>query len=117
MNANKNNTKESQMWIRILVVSLVMFYVYVGSTSFTRTIQVEQHIDYMSGIGRMLYASNMIVDSNHNVYKVSNSILLLKMNAAENIAKLKPGSQHVVKGYGIRAPFLSLYPTITQVMA
>lgn len=110
-------SKEAQLWIRIVVLILVVYYTYVGTTSFTRTIEVAQHIDYVSGIGRMLYASNMIVDTNNNVYEVSNSLLLLKMNAAENIAQLKPGSKYVVKGYGVRVPILSLYPVITQVAA
>ena len=110
-------SKEAQLWIRIVVLILVVYYTYVGTTSFTRTIEVAQHIDYVSGIGRMLYASNMIVDTNNNVYEVSNSLLLLKMNAAENIANLKPGSKYIVKGYGVRVPILSLYPVITQVAA
>jgi hypothetical protein len=113
---NNMSSKESQMWLRVFFFIVVVYYTYVGTTSFTRTIDVAQHIDYVSGIGRMLYASNMIVDTNNVVYEVSNSILLLKMNAAENIAQLKPGSKYVVKGYGVRVPVLSLYPVITQVV-
>jgi hypothetical protein len=111
------NSKQTQQLARIVFAILVVFYVYVGTTSFTRTIEVGQHLDYVSGIGRMMYASNMIVDINHKVYEVSNSILLLKMNAAENISILKPGSKYIVKGYGVRVPLLSLYPIITEVIS
>mgnify|MGYP004054266773 CR=1 FL=1 len=107
--------KETKLWLRVFFLIVVVYYTYVGTTSFTRTIGVSQHIDYVSGIGRMLYASNMIVDTNNDVYEVSNSLLLLKMNAAENIAQLKPGKKYVVKGHGVRVPILSLYPVITQV--
>ena len=108
--------KELKMYIQVFLVICLIFYIYYGLTAFKRTIEISQHIDYVSGYGRMLYASNMIADKNNTIYEVSNSILLLKMNAAENIAKLEVGKKYVVKGYGIRVPLIGLYPKITEVV-
>ena len=109
--------KPYKMYIQIFLFICLIFYIYYGLTAFKRTIEISQHIDYVSGFGRMLYSSNMIADKNNTIYEVSNSILLLKMNAAENIAKLDVGKKYVVKGYGIRVPLFGLYPKITEVVS
>ncbi len=108
--------KEYKLYIQIFLFICLIFYIYYGLTAFKRTIEISQHIDYVSGFGRMLYSSNMIADKNNTIYEVSNSILLLKMNAAENIAKLDVGKKYVVKGYGIRVPLIGLYPKIVEVV-
>ena len=86
-------------------------------TRFERRITVKTNTIFGSGSGRVVSVSNMVSDEQGRVYKVRNVLLLLKFRAAETQAALKPGETLAVRGYGLRVPWLGLYPTIYEVVA
>lgn len=99
----------------IIVVALLIHILLLIFTRFTRNITVETNMAYGSGSGRVAEVSNIVSDKEGRVYKVRNVPLLLQFRAAEAQAALKPGTSHTIRGYGVRVPFLGMYPTIYSV--
>tara|TARA_Y100000389_G_scaffold109924_1_gene107042 strand:+ start:22341 stop:22562 length:222 start_codon:yes stop_codon:yes gene_type:complete len=59
---------------------------------------------------------NIISDTENNVYQIKNKALLLKFNASELLSTIESGKSYQVQGYGLRIPFLNLYPNIIEVV-
>ena len=89
-----------------------MFYFYFFVTKFTKTITVKD--EFVEGQYRSII--NIISDTENNVYQIKNKTLLLKFNASELLSKIENGKSYQIKGYGLRIPFLNLYPNITEVV-
>ncbi len=53
-----------------------------------------------------------IVDSNDKLYQIDNVWFLGDFNRAEDYNRLTKGKSYEVKGFGIRIPFLDMYPII-----
>jgi hypothetical protein len=108
-------------FLRFLVIALFLIILFhialLLFTRFERQITVKTNTVFGSGSGRALSVSNMVSDEQGHVYKVQNVLLLLKFRAAETQAALKPGETFTVRGYGLRIPWLGLYPTIYEVVA
>jgi hypothetical protein len=106
---------ESVSFLMIVVIVLLFaFFVHILLILFTRfekTITVESNLAY--GGNRSI--GNVISDKEGNIYKIRNVTLLLHFRAAELQAMLKPGETFKVKGFGVRVPFLGMYPTIYDV--
>jgi hypothetical protein len=95
-----------------IFVYIFIFYFYYFNTKFTKEITVNKQ--YIEGHSKFLL--NVISDTDNNVYTVDNKFLLLKFNSTENIAKLQSKKKYTIKGYGVRIPFLDLYPIILDVI-
>lgn len=96
--------------IAILLPILIRF-IYVYSTPFSRTITIKQKNDYSRG--RTI--SNTVADVTGEVYEVANSYPVLYFTASENWSTLEVGKSYKVTGNGIRIPILSLYPNIVTI--
>jgi hypothetical protein len=86
-------------------------------TRFERTITIDSTNTFGSGGVRHVRVNNMVTDKEGRTYMIRNVLLLLHFRAAEVQAKLKTGQTYTVRGYGVRVPFLGMYPTITTVDA
>jgi len=106
---------ESVSFLMILVIvllfALFVHILLILFTRFERTITVESNLAY--GGNRSI--GNVVSDKEGHIYKIRNVALLLHFRAAEIQAMLKPGETFKVKGFGIRVPFLGMYPTIYDV--
>ncbi len=89
-----------------------MFYFYFFLTKFSRIITVKD--EFIEGQYRSII--NIISDTENNVYQIKNKALLLKFNASELLSKIESGKSYQVQGYGLRIPFLNLYPNIIEVV-
>ena len=56
----------------------------------------------------------MITDTNGNAYMVSNYIFVWDFKSAEIYGSMDVGKSYTVSTYGIRLPFLGLFPNIVQ---
>ena len=54
----------------------------------------------------------MIVDSKGYHYNINNSLWLLKFDSIEDWDEIEPDKHIIVKYYGLRIPFLGLFPNI-----
>jgi hypothetical protein len=97
----------------IIAASVVVHIGLLIFTRFERTITIDSTNTFGSGGGRSLRVNNMVTDKEGRTYAIRNVLLLLHFRAAEVQAKLKTGQTYTVRGYGLRVPFLGLYPTIT----
>lgn len=92
----------------IILLPILIRFIYVYSTPFSRTITIKQKNDYSRG--RTI--SNTVADETGQVYEVANSFPVLHFTASENWSKLEVGKTYKVTGNGIRIPILSQYPNI-----
>lgn len=87
-----------------LIAALVLF------TRFERTITVRSKEGYGSR-----RRGQLVTDTDDNVYAVSNQVMLLHFRSAEVFGKMEAGKTYKVSGYGVRIPFLGMFPNITSV--
>ena len=99
-------------FVAVFVIMLLFQLILLLFTRFERTITIDSNLAYGSGSGKYSNVSNMVGDTEGRVYKIRNVLLLWKFRAAEIQATLKSGNSYKVKGYGLRIPFLGMYPTI-----
>ena len=97
----------------VIALPILMRFIYVYSTPFSRTITIKQKNDYSRG--RTI--SNTVADATGEVYEVANSYPVLHFTASENWSTLEVGKTYKVTGNGIRIPILSLYPNIVTITA
>lgn len=95
-------------YIFTIVIYLIVYYTYYISTKFTKTITVK-HNNIMN-IQKQIY--NFVVDQDNVVYVIDNRYPLLHFNAAELMSTVKVNKTFNISGYGLRVPFLELYPNI-----
>ena len=100
-----------QYYLFTLIMYLIIYYVYYISTKFTTTITIKDN--RIININRRVY--NFIIDTNDNIYVVDNRYVLLHFNAADIMMNLKNRETYTITGYGLRIPFLELYPNIISI--
>ena len=101
----------SRIYFSSLVLYVLVFYLYFFLTKFEKKITVSEELLR----GQYKHLVNMIADARGEIYVLKEVLLLWSFDASENIARVEPGKTYLVKGYGVRVPFLALYPTITSV--
>lgn len=100
-------------WFFIIAVILITINaLYVFSTQFTKRITVKKKYTYGS---RRARGSQQISDNDNNIYTVTNSFLMFHFTSAELFNKLDKGRTYDVSGYGVRIPFLGMFPNITSI--
>ena len=87
----------------------VIFYFIFG---FENIITIKDKYVVSRYKGGIIY---YIVDSNNNIYEIDNVWFLADFNKAEDYNLINKGEQYKVKGYGFRADFLGLYPSIYNI--
>ena len=106
--------------IAIVIIAFIVHLVYVFSTKFTKTITVKKTYtgveDESSGSGYYdMYTTYMVVDTNNEVYQVTNSLWFWEWDAPEEWGKLNKGRTYTVNGYGKRIGFFGMYPQIVKI--
>ena len=97
--------------ILILIMHILITLILYKFAYFERTITVVDKLGYASG----KYISNTIVDENGVVYSISNSLPLFYFTSAEVFLQMAKGSQYIISGYGLRIPFLGMFPNILKI--
>ena len=97
--------------IGAFVLYIVLMFVITYSNYFSRTITIKEKSNY--GMGRSM--NNIIMDTEGNVYTVSNMYLVGNFDAVTDFATLEIGKRYTVSGYGISIPFFQMFPNINAV--
>ena len=100
-----------QFYFISIFLYVFIFYFYYFNTKFSKTITVKK--EFLNGHPKNIL--NVISDTDNIVYSIENKILLFKFNSTENLSLIKPNKKVSIKGYGVRVPFLDLYPIIIDV--
>jgi hypothetical protein len=101
------------MFLIFLVVNIIMNIIYVSLTQFEKTIIVKEKHTYGS---RGSKGNQRISDQHGNIYTVVNSIYMLHFTSAELFNKLEEDKTYTIRGYGMRIPFLSMFPNIVKIV-
>ena len=95
-------------WAIVLLVAAIIQAIYVFMTPFERSIKVQEKFGYASG----KYMTNTIYDTDGRAYQVTSSWPLLHFKGPEVWMHIEKGKTYVVRGNGLRVPFLGWYPNI-----
>lgn len=93
----------------LLYIVVIIMIVYLNH--FSKTITIKEKYNY--GFGKSL--SNVVMDTNGEVFTVHNMPLILYYDALYKYSSLDVGKTYHVSGYGIAIPFLNMYPNITKI--
>lgn len=105
----EDGRSRARVYLLWFLIYLVIFYAYFFMTKFEKTIHVRQEIL----LGEPRGAINLVENTEtRELYRIHNTWLLLHFNAAELSALMEEGGTYKIKGYGVRIPFLGLYPCI-----
>ena len=96
-------------YIAIFILFLVFNFIYTYTTMFEKVITVK-NVNNIRLSSK--YLSNIIVDNEGNLYRVSNNLYLMFYKAAELYESIEIGKKYKIKGYGKRIPILGLYKNI-----
>ena len=77
---------------------------------FTQTTKIITVKEKYIRAGR--YSTFRIVDTNDESYELSDNILLMEFNSADDYAKMQVNQTYKVYAYSFRLPFLSMFPKI-----
>lgn len=109
-----NSVKNPLVYIFfLLIMNLFIFYVYYFSTKFTKKSMFKKTF-YTSQLDNKKLIT-LISDTDNNVYKIQNAIPLLHFTASELNAEIEYNTKYMVHGYGLRIPFLGIYPNIIKI--
>jgi len=100
-----------KLLIYIVILVLVFNLIYTYATKFEKTITIK-NIDNIKLSSK--YLSNIITDTEGNIYTVKNNIYLLFFTAPELYESLEENKKYVIKGYGMRIPLLGMYKHIYE---
>lgn len=101
-----------KIYFMIIIFVLITSFVYYVFTRFSDKVIVIDDNKIFKSSGKR--TSNLVSDTEGNLYKVTNSWIILHFNSAEVLNTLKPGQKFKVSGYGVRFPVLGMYPIITS---
>lgn len=107
---NKNKGTKPMLYLYLSLLIITMYYIYYFITKFEKVITVKKIYLF----GEYKITTNMISDSEGNLYKITNQPLLLSFDSAEILSNLEPNKQYRINGFGIRVPFLGLYNHVTE---
>lgn len=105
------NNKEQTRVVYLILFLVVSFYMYYAFTKFEKVITLKSEFTHTA----YKYGNTFVSDQNNNVYKIHNNALLLSFNAVEMLSMLEKGRTFKITGYGVRVPWLGLYPNIISV--
>ncbi len=100
-------------FVGIVVLSILTTLILQIGFQFTKTITIKNTYTRLSG-RKMWY---MVAATNGDLYRVGNLWWKGDFNEADDWANLAAGKTYKVRGYGIRVPALSWYPTIYELTA
>jgi hypothetical protein len=107
--SKKNNYFDfNYMILYILIIFFIINIIYVYSTYFEKEITIKN----LSNLRGKKNLMNSVIDNKNNVYKVDNSIYYGFFSSAELYSSLEENTKYKIKGYGLRIPFLLMFPNI-----
>lgn len=99
--------------LALLLINLFVFYMYYFATKFEKEIVFKKTF-YTSRFDNKKLLS-LVSDVDGNVYQIQNVGPILHFTASETNARVEFKKRMRVKGYGLRIPFLGLYPNLIHV--
>lgn len=85
-------------------------------SQFEKVITVKTKSNFATRAGSKKNSmQNIIMDTQGKVYSFSDSLIFWSFKTTNNYIKIKEGETYKIKGFGIRFPFFSMYPTIYSV--
>lgn len=94
--------------IYVFIIYIIINIIYIYSTYFEKEIIIK-NLNFFKNSKNLM---NTLVDDKNNVYKVNNSIYYGFFTSAELYLSLEENNKYKIKGYGLRIPFLSIFPNI-----
>ena len=87
----------------------IMTIIHYSNSGVKRILVKEKNL---SASGR--YKKNVVIDGNGNVYTVSNDFLMMHYTSTELYGSMEVGKSYTIQSYGLRIPFLGIYPNIVR---
>jgi len=98
-------------YLVLIFVPVIISWIYYYYTRFTRIITIKK-VHHFSRQGTL---GLMFEDTDENNYKLTRFFFKGEFKTLEYWNLLKPAQQYRVHGWGIRHPFLNLYPQVYKV--
>lgn len=123
MSKKSNNTNtffnartkiELKFYGTIIAILVALFYIYYISTRFSNRVITIKKDDIIKASMNGKGTSNLIGDTDGNIFSVSSNPLVFFFSSAEILNQLEEGKTYSVSGYGTRIPMLGAYPQITK---
>lgn len=99
----------------IIVIPICLKYLYYTKTKFEKTITIKKKYKQLNSSDTDYDDILKVVDSEDNIYNVTNLFFKLDFNKEEDYKTLELGKKYFVKGYGIENSGLGLYKNIYEV--
>lgn len=94
--------------IFFFIIIFIINIIYVYLTYFEKEITIKK-LNNLRGKRNLM---NSVIDDKNNIYKVHNSMYYGFFSSAELYSSLEENTKYKIKGYGIRIPFLLMFPNI-----
>ena len=95
--------------IQILFFVIFIILLILIFTRFEKEIIVKSKYIIHSSFGKSKY---YIVDTNNNVYQITDNLLLFQFNKKNNYDLININQKYKIFGYSFRINFLKIYPKI-----
>ena len=95
--------------IKILFIFLFIILLILIFTRFEKEITVKSKYTIHSSFGKSKY---YIVDTNNNVYQITDNLLLFQFNKKNNYDLININQKYKIIGYSFRINSLKIYPKI-----
>ena len=99
----------------IIFVPICLKYLYYIKTKFEKTITISKKYKLLNSENNDYDDILKIVDTNNNIYNITNLFFKLDFNKEDDYKLLEIGKKYHVKGYGIENEALGLYRNVYEV--
>ncbi len=93
-----------------VVATIPINFIYCLMTVEEKTITVKEKYTY----SRYGFTEFMVIDEYNNHYNMNNSAWFFKWDSMEDWINIQTNKPIAIKYYGIRSPFLGLFPNIVN---
>ena len=104
-----------KFFIIFIILPLSLKYLYYKLTKFTIEITVKEKYKKYESSSTDSDNSFFVVDSNDNIFNVTNLFFKYDFNKLEDWNKLEPNKKYLVCGYGIEIAKLGFFKNIYEV--
>lgn len=99
----------------IIIIPICLKYLYYVKTKFEKTITIKKKYKHLNSPENDYDDILKVVDSENNIYNITNLFFKLDFNKEEDYKTLESGNKYFVKGYGVENSGLGLYKNIYEV--
>lgn len=106
--------KNVNIWFILIFILAISIIFQIGS-HFEKNITITKKYTSVGGV-RYIVPSYTIIDTENNIYHVSNVWWKADFNNAEDWNNIYVGKTYRVKGWGYRIPLFEMYPNIYEII-